>query len=64
MSDQIRTVDELVNDPLVRLVMASDGVSQAELRAIFEDARERSTEAAFVPPAYVIEACCGRGLCA
>jgi len=35
-------VEEMLDDPLIQLVMASDGVRRAALEALFEDLRSRS----------------------
>ena len=37
------SVDELMADPIVRLVMRSDGVSEGELRALLRTASARLT---------------------
>ena len=36
MSESINTLDELLNDPMVQLVMARDRVRPAELRLLLE----------------------------
>jgi hypothetical protein len=64
MADQIRTVDDLVRDPLIQLVMKSYGVREGDVRSLFDAARTRVTERAAVPPAHVIKACQGFGACA
>jgi len=33
------TLDDLLNDPIVRLVMKADGVSEADLRIVLEKVR-------------------------
>jgi hypothetical protein len=63
MSDSINTLDELLNDPMVRLVMERDRVQPAELRTLLERARGRSAEDArmdqpVVPPAHVVAKTC------
>ncbi len=37
------SIDELMADPIVRLVMRSDGVSEGELRALLRTASARLT---------------------
>jgi len=59
MSESINTLDELLNDPMVQLVMARDRVRPAELRLLLEKARDRAGEdsridQASVPPAHVV----------
>lgn len=44
------TLDELLNDPIIRLVMASDGVDPDDVR----DLMEQAAMAAAVPPPHVI----------
>jgi len=63
MSDSINTLDELLNDPMVRLVMERDRVQPAELRMLLERARGRTAEDAsadrpVVPPAHVVARTC------
>ena len=63
MSDIINTLDELLNDPMVQLVMARDRVRPAELRLLLEKARDRAGEdsridQASVPPAHVVARRC------
>ena len=63
MSDSINTLDELLNDPMVRLVMERDRVQPAELRMLLERARRRaagdaSVDRPVVPPAHVVARTC------
>ena len=62
MSETINTLDELLNDPMVRLVMERDRVKPAEFRMLFEQVRERSaveaTDKPVLPPAHVIARTC------
>lgn len=61
MSDSINTLDELLNDPMVRLVMERDRVQPAELRMLLERARGHTAEDASadqVPPAHVVARTC------
>lgn len=63
MSKHVTTLDDLLSDPMVKLVMASDGVRPQEIRILFERARERSGDPE-VPP-HMIRPECPRGhLCA
>lgn len=54
MTEGISILDELLSDPMVRLVMARDGVRPEELRFSLERARDRAEQRAFVPPAHMI----------
>ncbi|SFK34449.1 hypothetical protein SAMN04488498_105123 [Mesorhizobium albiziae] len=62
MTDGIQTLDELLSDPMVQLVMARDRVRPEELRLLFKRA-ERRAVAPSLPPAHVIEACRAQRLC-
>lgn len=62
MSEARTTVlDELLDDPLVQMVMARDGVRPQDLRDMLERDRrrfaEKRPEESMVPPAHVIAAC-------
>lgn len=48
------SLDELLSDPMVRLVMARDGVRPEELRMSLELARDKAEQRVFVPPPHVI----------
>jgi hypothetical protein len=54
MTDGINTLDELLNDPMVQLVMARDRVRPEELRRHFERARRRQREPS-LPPHMIAE---------
>ena len=63
MSETINTLDELLNDPMVQLVMARDRVRPAELRLLLEKARNRAGDdprinQASLPPAHVVASNC------
>ncbi|MBZ9818144.1 hypothetical protein [Mesorhizobium sp. CA4] len=63
MSESINTLDELLNDPMVQLVMARDRVRPAEIRLLLEKARKRASDdsridQASVPPAHVVARGC------
>jgi hypothetical protein len=63
MEKHATTLDDLLSDPMVKLVMASDGVRPQEIRVLFEQARKRSGEP-LVPP-HMIRPDCAQGyLCA
>jgi len=61
MTDRLVTLDELLNDPLVQLVMKRDNVRPEELRRSLE--RARRVRRSPLPPPHVIEACRQRGIC-
>jgi hypothetical protein len=54
MNDSIDTLDELLNDPIVRLVMERDRVEPAEIRMLLEQVRNRAIEESHVPPAHMV----------
>jgi len=61
MSESINTLDELLNDPMVRLVMERDRVQPSELRTMIERARARAglaMDRPVVPPAHVVAKSC------
>ncbi|RRI03505.1 hypothetical protein EH240_10065 [Mesorhizobium tamadayense] len=63
MSESINSLDELLNDPMIQLVMARDRVRPAELRMLLEKARDRAaddsrTDRMMVPPAHVVATSC------
>lgn len=63
MSETINTLDELLNDPMIQLVMARDRVRPAELRLLLEKARgkvagDSHVEQPMVPPAHVVARSC------
>ena len=62
MTERIDNLDELLNDPLVQMVMKRDNVRPEELRRLLERARRVSRSPL---PAHVLaEACRHPGLCA
>ena len=61
MTDRHTTLDELLNDPLVQLVMARDNVRPEELRRSLE--RARLVPRPSLPPHVIAKACHGE-LCA
>ncbi|UCI05472.1 hypothetical protein [Mesorhizobium sp. B1-1-8] len=63
MSESINTLDELLNDPMIQLVMERDRVRPAELRMLLEKkARVRAVDSPndqpAVPPAHVVAGTC------
>jgi hypothetical protein len=63
MSESINTLDELLNDPMIQLVMARDRVRPAELRMLLEKARDRTAyesraDRPGLPPAHVVARSC------
>ena len=61
MNDRHDALDELLNDPLVQLVMKRDKVRPEELRRSLE--RARRARRSLLPPHVIAEACRRRGLC-
>jgi hypothetical protein len=58
-------LEELLNDPIVRLVMASDGVKAEEVRSLFAAGQDESDEEETELPALHVIASspCGQGMC-
>jgi hypothetical protein len=58
-------LEELLNDPIIRLVMASDGVEVEEVRGLFgSGSQESDEEEAEMPALHIIASSpCGQGLC-
>lgn len=64
MSEGMMTVlDELLDDPMVQMVMARDSVRPEEFRQMLERHRMSTEEKQLVPPAHVIASCRARSLC-
>jgi hypothetical protein len=57
MNERIDTLDELLSDPMVQLVMARDRVKPDEVRLHFKRARARARQP-LVPPAHVVDKRC------
>ena len=55
--------DELLDDPMVQMVMARDSVRPEELRRMLERHRLSAAEKQMVPPAHVVASCKVRSLC-
>jgi hypothetical protein len=60
MNERGETLDELLNDPIVQMVMKRDNVRPEELRRSLE--RARRARRSLLPP-HVIADACRRGLC-
>ncbi|TIU49638.1 MAG: hypothetical protein E5W19_12375 [Mesorhizobium sp.] len=58
MNDSISTLDELLSDPMVVLVMERDRVRPEQVRMLLERARRPSLDEPVVPPAHVIARTC------
>ena len=63
MSESINTLDELLNDPMIQLVMERDRVRPAELRLLLEKAHARvavesRADHPVLPPAHVVARTC------
>jgi hypothetical protein len=58
MNDSISTLDELLSDPMVLLVMERDRVRPEQVRMLLERARRGSDGAPVVPPPHVIARTC------
>jgi hypothetical protein len=58
-------LEELLNDPIIRLVMASDGVEAEEVRGLFGSGpQESDEEEAEMPALHIIASSpCGQGMC-
>jgi hypothetical protein len=58
MNDSISTLDELLSDPMVLLVMERDHVRPEQVRMLLERVRPPSVDEPVVPPAHVIARTC------
>ncbi|MBZ9676847.1 hypothetical protein [Mesorhizobium sp. ES1-1] len=58
MNDRISTLDELLSDPMVQLVMERDHVRPEQVRMLLERARPRNAGEPVVPPAHVVARTC------
>jgi hypothetical protein len=64
MNDRINTLDELLADPMIQMVMARDRVHPEQVRMLLERVRRPSVDEPVVPPAHVIARTCQkRRLC-
>ena len=57
------TLDELLSDPMIQLVMARDSVRPEDVRMLLERDRKRAAERRLVPQAHVIAACAASRAC-
>ena len=57
------TLDELLSDPMIQLVMARDSVRPEDVRMLLERDRKRAAERQMVPQAHVIAACAAERAC-
>ncbi|MDW6020320.1 hypothetical protein SAZ10_00935 [Mesorhizobium sp. BAC0120] len=60
MAGVINTLDELLDDPMIQLVMARDNVRPEEVRQLMERARQRQPS---LPPHAIREGARMRGIC-
>lgn len=58
MSDRINTLDELLSDPMVLLVMERDRVRPEQVRMLLERVRRTSVDEPMVPPAHMVAKSC------
>ncbi|RVB71825.1 MULTISPECIES: hypothetical protein [unclassified Mesorhizobium] len=64
MNDRINTLDELLSDPMIKLVMERDRVQPAALRTLLEEKVRRAEDDApvnpdrLVPPAHMVAETC------
>ena len=58
MSDRINTLDELLSDPMVLLVMERDRVRPEQVRMLLERVRRPPVDEPAVPPAHVVAKSC------
>jgi len=58
MNDSISTLDELLSDPMVLLVMERAHVRPEQVRMLLERARRPAVDEPVVPPAHVIARTC------
>ncbi len=64
MTEGTKTMlDELLNDPMVQMVMERDRVRPEHLREMLERDRRRLAAKNVVPPAHMIAACRVNSLC-
>lgn len=54
MTETRDKLDELLSDPLIKLVMERDRVRPDDVRMLLERARRRANRKPFVPPVHVI----------
>ena len=64
MIEPITTLDELLSDPMVQMVMARDRVQPGEIRRMLECKHRLAAARRLVPLAHVIAASAGQQICA
>ncbi len=66
MIESTQKLDELLSDPVIRLVMASDGVQPEDVRLLMARAQDRAKYIGpALPPAHMIgESRCANWFCA
>lgn len=60
MTEGGATLNELLNEPIIRLLMERDRVRPEEIRLLLEQARDRSAEETLVPLPHVIAKTCSQ----
>jgi hypothetical protein len=63
MTEGLNTLDELLSDPMVQLVMERDRVRPEQLRMMLERARDRPEEPKLPPAHMIAKPCLARRLC-
>jgi hypothetical protein len=63
MTNDQNTLDELLADPLIQIVMASDGVQPEDIRMLLERAL-RPEEPSLPQPHMIAQACWMQRICA
>jgi hypothetical protein len=63
MDKATQALEELLNDPITRLVMASDGVEPDEVRSLFGAVQDQTDEEELPAPHVIASSCCGQGMC-
>lgn len=58
MNDSISTLDELLSDPMVLLVMERDRVRPEQVRILLERVRRPSVDEPVLPPAHMVAKSC------
>ena len=57
------TLDELLGDPMIQLVMARDRVRPEDVRMLLERDRKRAAARRLVPQAHIIATCAAERAC-
>ncbi|TWG94158.1 hypothetical protein L598_003800000010 [Mesorhizobium sp. J18] len=61
MAEAREMLEALLSDPIIQLVMKSDGVSADDVRLLMEEASERTAQNQPLPPAHMIKSDCEFG---